>query len=286
MNLEKLEQNIEQVLQSDDELISWIFTYLRQTKGKKLRPLLCLNIAEMFGVLNDVCYNLATSIELMHQASLLHDDVIDNAVIRRNYLTVNQKWGNKTAILIGDLILAKAFDLIEKQDVNALKIAIKTVKELSEGVLTEHNGINKALREEEYINTITKKTASLFATAAAFAAIAQHKTSKIVEECYYFGQNIGIVFQIKDDIADRQIDKKNGIITLPQSDFSKVKELSENYILKALIAIYKLTDVDFPKHSEFEELMTKFGKEIGLKYIVKNNPKIPKNIALLLDSLI
>jgi octaprenyl-diphosphate synthase len=286
MLLYELEQNIEQILSSNDEFINLVFNHLKQTKGKRLRPMLCLTIAKIFGNLTNACYNLATSVELIHQASLLHDDVIDDAKSRRKYPTVNQKWGNKTAILIGDLILAKAFDVIENQDINALKIAIKIVKELSEGELLEHKNFNKKLSEEGYINIITKKTASLFAVACAFAAIAQKQNTRIIEECYYFGENIGIAFQIKDDIADRQIDKNNGIITLPQYDLKKAKELREHYVLKALIAIYQITGVEFPQHVEFEDVMTKLGRKLGLKHIVKNNPEIPKNIILLLNSLI
>lgn len=185
--------------------------------GKQMRALLLLLVARACGVENDLSMRLATIVERIHTASLLHDDVIDEAKERRNVEAVNLVWGNKAAILAGDYLLTQSFcDLLQAGDKDAMRIFITGVEQILIAATDElqHNG-DLTLTREKYLQIVTGKTATLFAVAAELAAASSEVTVSEREALRLYGLNFGIAFQLADDLLDIAADIAEGKITLP-----------------------------------------------------------------------
>jgi octaprenyl-diphosphate synthase len=212
---------------SDNRQLTEIYTYLLSNVGKQVRPTLTLLCSKMCGRINDMSLQAAVALELMHTASLLHDDVVDEAKERRGNPSVYAQWGNKTAILSGDYLLAASFMIITGiQNARIWTILADVGKRLAEGELLQLNKADgETVSENHYFKVIGNKTAALFAACTEVGAIAAGADDKTVAQIRSFGDNLGIGFQIKDDIFDYSDscligkptgnDLKEGKITLP-----------------------------------------------------------------------
>ncbi len=185
-------------------LLDKIMSYIVKRKGKQMRPMFVFLSAGTCGGITDSTFRGASLIELLHTATLVHDDVVDEANYRRGFFSVNALWKNKVAVLVGDFLLSRGLILsIENNDFNLLKIVTNAVKEMSEGELLQ---IEKSRRldinEEIYYDIIRQKTASLIASCCAVGASSSGASPEIVEKMRAFGEKIGMAFQIKDDLFD------------------------------------------------------------------------------------
>ncbi|MDR1761563.1 MAG: polyprenyl synthetase family protein [Bacteroidales bacterium] len=192
-------------LYSSSKLLSLITRYIVKTKGKQLRPLLVFSAAGMVGTLQQSTYSAAYLIELMHTATLVHDDVVDNANKRRGFFSINALWKNKIAVLVGDYLLSKGLlYAIENNEIEILRIISHAVRQMSEGELLQlEKARNLSSTEEIYYEIIRKKTASLFVAAMQAGAVSTGVCSN--EQCNTLcniAELLGIAFQIKDDILD------------------------------------------------------------------------------------
>ena len=200
-----VEEKINSRLTSKVELVQKMTKYHLKTGGKRLRALLtlqCAKICEYQKGLRDV--NLAACVELIHAATLMHDDVIDSADIRRGKKTLNTIWGNHSSILVGDYLLSKCFEMmVEDGNLELLKLLATTSSEIAQGeVLQLQHNKEIDILEETYLNIISSKTASLFAAATKVGAIIAEKDFKYKNALEFYGKNLGLTFQIADDTLD------------------------------------------------------------------------------------
>jgi octaprenyl-diphosphate synthase len=198
-------------MHSDVAMLDKVTHYIIKRKGKQVRPLFVFLTAKMLGEITVKTYDAAILVELLHTATLVHDDVVDDANERRGYFSINALWKNKVAVLVGDYMLSKILLLsIDKSNTDLLEIVARSVKEMSEGELLQ---IEKArlldITEEIYYEVIRKKTASLIATCCESAALSTGK-AEYKEKMRHFGECVGIAFQIKDDIFDYGMPGKIG----------------------------------------------------------------------------
>ena len=223
---EIFEKEFKKSVDSGILLLNVILKFIINRKGKQVRPILVLLFAKMFSSqdLTNKSYRAAIISELIHSATLIHDDVVDDSKLRRGFLSINSLWNNKISVLVGDFLLSKSLLLsIDNKDFDLLKIISEAVKKMSEGELLQiQKSRNLNITEEEYFDLTIKKTASLFSACCKLGAASTgiKKLDKVEE----FGLNLGLIFQIKDDLFDytnRRIGKptamdiKNQKITLP-----------------------------------------------------------------------
>lgn len=216
-DLSRFEKVFRNAMRSPIPLLDKITAYITRTKGKQMRPMFVLLSAAINGGINESSYRAATLIELLHTATLVHDDVVDDSNERRGFFSINALWKNKIAVLVGDYLLSQGMLLaLENNDFELLRIVSQAVKAMSEGELLQ---IEKARRleveEKVYFEIIEKKTASLIASCCAVGAASSGAKPELVEQMRLFGTYVGIAFQIKDDIFDfedtRLIGKPTGI---------------------------------------------------------------------------
>lgn len=190
-------------MKSKVPLLDKITHYIIKRKGKQMRPLFIFLSAKMLGKVTDQTYDAASLVELLHTATLVHDDVVDDANERRGFFSVNALWKNKVAVLVGDYMLSRVLLLsIEKNNVRLLEIIARAVREMSEGELLQIEKARKLdITEEIYFEVIRQKTASLIATCCESAAVSAERP-EMAETMREFGTLIGLAFQIKDDIFD------------------------------------------------------------------------------------
>jgi octaprenyl-diphosphate synthase len=245
--LKQFETIFRDAVKSDVLLLDRILKYIVKTKGKQLRPMFVLLSAKMCGPITEVAYRAASLVELLHTATLVHDDVVDEAAERRGFFSVYALWKNKASVLVGDYLLAKGLLLsLENKDFTILEILADAVKKMSEGELLQLEKSRQLnIKEEDYFNIIKNKTASLIASACAAGAYSTSKDPVITEKFRQFGEYTGIAFQIKDDLFDygtEDIGKPTGNdirekkITLPLiftlEKVSKKEKSAIIYILK------------------------------------------------------
>ena len=276
-----VEEKIKSKLSSKVSLVDEMTSYHLRTGGKRLRALLTLGAAKICGYSKgsrDV--NLAACVELIHAATLMHDDVIDNSEIRRGKKTLNSIWGNQSSILVGDYLLSRCFEMmVEDGNLEILKLLSSTSAEISQGEVLQlqHKGEIDML-EETYLKIITAKTASLFAAATKVGSILSNRESKIKEALEFYGKNLGLTFQIADDTLDYNSELKffgkkigndfyEGKVTLPiillyqksdpneKSELKKIfekNERNEEELKKVLIMIKNYNIIsDCYKKAEF-----------------------------------
>lgn len=190
-------------MQSKVPMLNKITHYIIKRKGKQMRPMFIFLTAKMLGEINDKSYDAATLVELLHTATLVHDDVVDDANERRGFFSINALWKNKIAVLVGDYMLSKVLLLsIENKNTQMLEVVARAVREMSEGELLQIEKARKLdITEEIYFEVIGKKTASLIATCCEVGAISVDRLDYSLK-MRGFGEAIGIAFQIKDDIFD------------------------------------------------------------------------------------
>lgn len=223
-------------IKSKVPLLDIITNYILRRKGKQMRPLFVFLSARMFGEINESSFTAASLIELLHTATLVHDDVVDESYERRGFFSINALWKSKVAVLVGDYFLSKGLLLsLEKKEFELLEIVANAVKEISEGELYQIQKSRKLdISEEEYFEIIRKKTASLIAACTACGAKSVNSNTDTIEQMRLFGEYVGIAFQIRDDLFDYQ---KNGLVGKPMGNDIKEKKLT-------LPLIYSLENCD------------------------------------------
>ncbi|RLD62265.1 MAG: polyprenyl synthetase family protein [Bacteroidetes bacterium] len=260
--LKRFEPVFKSSMKSNKKLLNIIINYIIKSKGKQLRPTIVFLTAKMLGEINKSTHHAAALIELMHTATLVHDDVVDEANKRRGVFSINALWKNKVSVLVGDYLLAKGLLLaVDNDEFDLLRIVSLSVKDMSEGELLQIEKSRKLnINEETYFEIIRKKTASLISSCAAIGAKSVGADSETVEKLSLFGENLGIAFQIKDDIFDYQ---NNKIIGKPTGNDLKEQKLT----LPVIYALEKATN------SEKRKIIS----------IIKNHNKEPKKVKHVID---
>jgi len=223
--LKDFEPYFKKSLQSEIPLLATILNYLYRTKGKQLRPIFVFLSAKLHGETNEFSQLAACSVELLHTATLVHDDVVDESYERRGTFSINALWRNKLAVLVGDFILAKGLQLqLEHKKYNFLHLISRAVQDMAEGEILQMKKSRKLdITDETYFEIIRKKTASLIATSMAIGTASVTDNEDAAEKMYRIGQDVGIAFQIKDDIFDYQA---KGILGKPTGNDIKEKKIT------------------------------------------------------------
>jgi len=253
-------------------LVELIVRYILRQKGKRIRPTLVLLSAKTLGNVNEHTYRGAVLVELLHTATLVHDDVVDNSDTRRGLPSINAIWKNRIAVLMGDYLLARGLQIaVDNDEFSFLKVITNTVKRMSEGELLQIQKIRKLNNDEEtYYRIISDKTASLFSTCTTIGAMSITNDQNVIDDFKQFGELLGIAFQIKDDILDFEgtssimgkptgNDLRDKKLTLPIIYALKQAEKNEVKNIKSLIK-GKLTNKDIDSIFHFVE------KYDGLSY--------------------
>jgi octaprenyl-diphosphate synthase len=202
--LKEFEVQFRQAVKSNVSLLDKIMQYIVKRKGKQLRPMFVLLSAKLGGDINASTYRAASLVELLHTATLVHDDVVDESLERRGFFSINALWKNKIAVLVGDYLLSKGLLLsLNNNDFKILQLLSTAVKLMSEGELLQiEKARNLNLKESVYFEIITNKTASLVASSCAAGASTTFGDEESIEKMRVFGEKVGIAFQIKDDLFD------------------------------------------------------------------------------------
>jgi len=215
-DLKEFESHFRDSMKSNVALLDKIMYYIVQRKGKQMRPMLVFLTAQLHGDINKNTHLAASMIELLHTATLVHDDIVDDADKRRGFFSVSALWKNKIAVLVGDYLLSKGLLLaLENNQFYQLKLLSRSVKMVIEGELLQQEKARRLdIKEEVYYDIINRKTASLLAASCAVGASTTTEDSKLIERMELFGEKIGMAFQIKDDLfdfGDKDIGKPVGI---------------------------------------------------------------------------
>ena len=271
-NLIRFEEVYRESLHSDVKLINTIIRYISRKKGKQLRPRLCLLSAGLCGEPNENTYRAAALIEMIHVATLIHDDVVDDANLRRGWPSINRVWKNKLSILVGDFMFSKALsNMIHLKDFDALEILSSTAERLSQGEIQQiEKAIKKNMTEEIYYQMVSDKTASLFSAACKLGVMTVTEDNDKREALANFGEKFGLVFQIKDDLLDitgnveglgkpAGFDLKKNILTLPLIYLFENLAPSEAKVIKRQLN-------NHVKKSEIREIRKLIEKHGGIQF--------------------
>ncbi len=253
--MKKFNRFFKSSLKSKVPLVDIITNYILRRKGKQIRPMFVFLSAKMLGEINETSYTAASLIELLHTATLIHDDVVDESYERRGFFSINALWKSKVAVLLGDYLLSKGLLLaLEKQEFEILEIVAVAVREISEGELFQIQKSRKLnISEVEYFEIIRKKTATLIAACTASGAKSVGATPEVLGNMKKFGEHAGIAFQIRDDLFDYQ---KNGLVGKPRGNDIKEKKLT-------LPLIYSLEKASTRKRKHILRLIVRQGKTSG-----------------------
>ncbi len=272
--LKTFEKHFRDSMKSEVPLLDKITYYIVQRKGKQVRPMFVFLSARLCGASGEPTYVAASLVELLHTATLVHDDVVDDSFQRRGFFSINALWKNKIAVLVGDYFLSRGLLLaLKNKEFRLLEIVSEAVKSMSEGELLQ---IQKARRldidEAVYYDIIRQKTASLIAAACSAGAASTTKDEALIEKMRLFGEKIGIAFQIRDDLFDfgtdnvgkpLGIDIKEKKMTLPLIYALNNAKSSER---KQMIRIIKKYNEDAEKVKEVIEFVRASG---GIEYAEK-----------------
>ena len=285
------DKQFNKMFESNNDVLSAVNKYILQKNGKQIRPILTILAAKICGISNMNTIYSAISLELLHNASLIHDDIVDDTFERRGRETINAIWKNKISVLVGDYLLSQALSSAGlTNNLDILHIITNLGKELAEGELLQiSNSKNINTNEEKYIEVITKKTAKLFEACTSTGAISSETNSKNVELLAKFGKIYGICFQIKDDIFDyisneKEIGKpvgndiKEGKITLP---LIYALNISNEIDKKNVVTI--LENKDFAKDNIDKKIRFAIDNG-GIKYSEKRMLEYKNEAMKLLDS--
>lgn len=262
--LNTFEKKFAESVKSQTPLLDRIMKYIIKRKGKQLRPMFVFLSAKLHGPINESTYRAAALVELLHTATLVHDDVVDESLERRGFFSVNAIWKNKIAVLVGDYLLSKGLLLsTDNNDFEHLRILSEAVKQMSEGELLQiEKARNLNLKEDIYFEIIRNKTASLLSSACSVGAWSTSKDAVIGNKMKLFGEKVGIAFQIKDDLFD--YGKED--IGKPTGNDIKEKKLT-------LPLIYTLNNISSSKKRE-------------LIYIIKNENKNIEKVRYVIDTVV
>lgn len=259
------EKKFKEAVKSQAPLLDRIMRFIVNRKGKQLRPMFVFLSAKLCGQINESTYRAASLVELLHTATLVHDDVVDESLERRGFFSTYALWKTKVSVLVGDYLFAKGLLLsLDHGDFRILQLLSNAVKQMSEGELTQ---IQKSrllnLDEDVYYEIIRNKTASLLASSCAAGAFSTSNDETLTDKLRRFGEKVGMAFQIKDDLFDYGSSEKIG---KPTGNDLKEKKLT-------LPLIYTLNTVDKPTRRE-------------LIYIIKNQNKDPQKIKYVINKVI
>ena len=285
--MNEFELKFRQSMKSKVMLLDKIMDYIIKRKGKQIRPLFVFLTAGIIGNINEATHRGAALIELLHTASLVHDDVVDNAHYRRGFFSINALWKNKIAVLVGDFLLSKGLLLsLKNDDFGLLRIVSNAVQQMSEGELLQMEKARKLdITEELYYEVIRQKTASLITSCCEVGASSGGGTEKDISKMGIFGTNVGMAFQIKDDLFDYEnaaIGKPTGIdirerkMTLPVIYALKQSTSSEVAMIKKMISDSEKKSTNVKKVIEF--VVAKGGIDYATK---KMNDFLLEAIAIL-----
>ena len=284
--MEVFEKKFKNSMMSEVSLLNRITFFMLKRKGKQIRPMFVFLVAKLLGngKVNDRSYRGATLIELIHTATLVHDDIVDDSYKRRGFFSVNALWKNKIAVLVGDYFFSKGLLLsVENKDFDLLKIISKTVKKMSEGELLQiEKSRDFEITEKIYYSIIKKKTAVLIASCCSIGATSVISNQKEITKIYKFGELLGMIFQIKDDLfdySDKIIGKPTGIdlkekkITLPLIyTINNINNKDKKWLIKSI-----------KNHNKKNKIISKIIKKVidfgGLEFSI-NKMKFFKEKAL------
>jgi octaprenyl-diphosphate synthase len=262
--LKTFEQKFADAVKSNTPMLDTIMKYIINRKGKQMRPMFVFLSAKLHGEINDATYRAASLVELLHTATLVHDDVVDESLERRGFFSINAIWKNKIAVLVGDYLLSKGLLLsTSNNDFEHLHILSEAVKQMSEGELLQiQKARNLNLKEDIYFEIIKNKTASLLSSACAVGAFSTSQNKDVANKMKLFGEKVGMAFQIKDDLFDYG----NANVGKPTGNDIQEKKLT-------LPLIYTLNKIDKAKKRE-------------LIYIIKNENKNKQKVKQVIDTVI
>ena len=262
--LATFEKKFAESVKSQTPLLDRIMKYIIKRKGKQLRPMFVFLSAKLHGPINESTYRAAALVEILHTATLVHDDVVDESLERRGFFSINAIWKNKIAVLVGDYLLSKGLLLsADHNDFEHLRILSEAVKQMSEGELMQiEKARNLNLKEDIYFEIIRNKTASLLSSACAVGAWSTSKDETVSNKMKLFGEKVGIAFQIKDDLFDYG----KADIGKPTGNDIKEKKLT-------LPLIYTLNKITAAKKRK-------------LIYIIKNENKDAEKVRYVIDTVV
>ncbi len=225
LEMKEFDKRFKTAISSNVPLVNVVTGYVLRRKGKQMRPLFVFLSSKLTGKITESTYTAASLIELMHTATLVHDDVVDESNERRGVFSINAIWKSKVAVLLGDYLLAQGLLLaVEKKDYDLLEIVSNTSKEMSEGELVQiQKSRSLNIDTETYYEVIRKKTASLIAACTASGASSSGADQDVIDRVYEMGIRIGMAFQIKDDLFDYQ---SHGLIGKPTGNDIKEKKFT------------------------------------------------------------
>lgn len=270
-------------------LLDKVMDYIVKRKGKQMRPMFVFLTAGMCGQINESTYRGASLIELLHTATLVHDDVVDEANYRRGFFSVNALWKNKVAVLVGDFLLSRGLLLsVDNNDFNLLRIVTDAVKEMSEGELLQIEKSRKLdITEDIYYEIIRQKTASLIASCCAVGASSSGAGKEAVEKMRCFGEKIGMAFQIKDDLFDygeMEIGKPLGIdIKEKKMTLPLIYALSKSSWMEKR-RIINIVRNESEKPKKVREVIEYVKNSGGIEYAVNTMTKFHQDALIILDS--
>ena len=261
--LAQFEVYFREAVKSRVSLLDRIMQYIVKRKGKQLRPMFVLLSAKLGGEINTSTYRAASLVELLHTATLVHDDVVDDSLERRGFFSINALWKNKIAVLVGDYLLSKGLLLsLDNNDFEVLQILSKAVKMMSEGELLQiEKSRNLNLKEDVYYEIIKGKTASLLASACGAGAFTTFTDKNSVALMQEFGEKVGMAFQIKDDLFDY------GSVNIGKPTGNDIKEKK-----LTLPLIHTLNNCDATLRKK-------------IIYIVKNESRNPKKVQFVINAV-
>jgi len=243
-------------------LLNIITNYILRRKGKQMRPMFVFLSAKLHGEIGESSYTAATLIEMLHTATLIHDDVVDDSLERRGFFSINALWKSKIAVLMGDYLLARGMLVaVENKEFELLEIVSGAVRDMSEGELLQIQKSRKLnITESEYFEIIRKKTATLIAACSACGTKSVGANGELVNKMKDFGENVGIAFQIKDDLFDYQ---KTGILGKPTGNDIKEKKIT-------LPLIYSLANSESSEKRKILNLISRHNRNsLKVKEIIQ-----------------
>ena len=258
------EKKFKEAVKSQTPLLDRIMRFIVNRKGKQLRPMFVLLSAKLCGDINESTYRAASLVELLHTATLVHDDVVDESLERRNFFSTYALWKTKISVLVGDYLLAKGLLLsLDHNDFRILQLLSNAVRLMSEGELLQiEKSRSLNLNEDIYFEIIKNKTASLLASSCAAGAFSTSNNEEMAEKLRQFGENVGIAFQIKDDLFDYG----NESVGKPTGNDIKEKKIT-------LPLIYTLNKIDKSLKRE-------------LIYIIKNQNKDKEKVRYVINKVV
>lgn len=272
--LKIFEDKFRDSMRSKVPLLDTVMNYIVKRKGKQMRPLLVLHCAKLYGEINEKTYRGAALVELLHTATLVHDDVVDDANMRRGFFSINALWKNKIAVLVGDYLLSKGLLLsLKNKDHKALEILSTAVEQMSEGELLQMEKARKLdITEEVYFDIISKKTASLLASCCGIGVNSTSEDEEVLEKLIAIGMDLGIAFQIKDDLfdyGDNNVGKPTGIDIVEKKMTLPLIHALSNASRSDKKRIIKIIKKPKKKRAEVDEVIKYVLYNGGLEYAEK-----------------